>query len=118
PVPQMPRADWGKACVDELIQDLGHPNLVVRMKATNQLVERDGEEAISNIKKMLGVTRVLANAARIQGLDATRVLANAATIHGLWVLERSKSLDDHALEPAAKNSDRGVRVHAMRILAE
>src|SRR4029077_15016294 len=43
--PISPRADWSRATVAELVEDLKHPNLVVRMKATNQLVER-GSEAV------------------------------------------------------------------------
>jgi putative heme-binding domain-containing protein len=101
PPPRMPRADWGKATVDELVKDLAHPNLVVRIKATNQLVERGGEAAINKVKEIM------------QGE------ANAfQRIHGKWVLERLKALDDRILEGAAKNSHREVRVHAMRILAD
>jgi putative heme-binding domain-containing protein len=101
PLPHMPRGDWDKASVDELIQDLGHSNLVVRVKATNQLVERGGEEATAKVKKMLE-----SSAGPFQ------------LIHGLWFLGRLNSLEDHALELAAKNSDRSVRVHVMRIVAE
>jgi putative membrane-bound dehydrogenase-like protein len=100
-LPHMPRADWGKASIDELVQDLGHANLVVRTKATNQLVERGGEEAVAKTKK---IQETSANPYQI--------------VHSLWVLERLKSLDDHSLELAAKNSDRGVRAHVMHILAE
>src|SRR6266849_6425692 len=100
-IPHMPRADWGKASVDELIEDLGHPNLVVRMKAANQLVERGGESAVQKVKVILdGSGNVFQR------------------IHGLWVAERLKSLDDPLLEKAAKDADRGVRTHTMRILAE
>jgi putative heme-binding domain-containing protein len=101
PIPHMPRADWAKASVDESIEDLGHANLVVRLKATNQLVERGGEEATAKLKKLLE-----GSASAVQ------------QIHGLWVLERLKSLDDQLLELAAKNVDRGVRTHVMRILGE
>src|SRR5262249_38741083 len=37
-----PRRDWTTATVKELVADLGHPNLTVRVKAANQLVERGG----------------------------------------------------------------------------
>jgi putative heme-binding domain-containing protein len=100
-IPHMPRADWGKASVDDLIEDLGHPNLVVRIKAGNQLVERGSESAAQKIKTML---------------DGSASVFQR--IHGLWVAERLKSLDEAHLEKAAKDTDRGVRTHTMRILAE
>jgi putative heme-binding domain-containing protein len=101
PIPHMPRSDWGQASVDELTEDLGHPNLVVRIKATSQLVERGGEPGKQKLQALLkGETTPFQR------------------IHALWVLDRLKSLDDSVLQAAAKDSDRGVRVHAMRILAE
>src|SRR5262249_38329609 len=39
-------------------------------------------------------------------------------MHGLWVLERTGSLDEKTLAAAANDIDRGVRVHALRILGE
>src|SRR5262249_35005015 len=42
--PNAPRADRSRATVAELVQDLAHPNLTVRTLATNQLVERGGDE--------------------------------------------------------------------------
>lgn len=101
PLPHLPRADLGKASIDELIQDLAHPNLIVRMKATNQLVERREGTAIQKLRKIL------------EGPGST-----SRRIHGLWILERLKSLDNLILESAAKDTDRGVRAHTMRILAE
>jgi putative heme-binding domain-containing protein len=101
PIPHMPRTDWGKASVKELIEDLGHPNLVVRIKATNQLVERGGQPAIKKVEQML-----------YEPVNAFQ------RIHGLWVLERLKVLDDDLLQSAALADDRNVRVHAMHILAE
>ncbi|HEX5270920.1 MAG TPA: HEAT repeat domain-containing protein, partial [Gemmataceae bacterium] len=39
-------------------------------------------------------------------------------MHGLWVLERTGQLSDKTLEAAANDIDRGVRVHAFRVLGE
>src|SRR5262249_37301816 len=39
-------------------------------------------------------------------------------MHGLWVLERRGALDEALLAAATKHPDRGVRVHAQRVLAE
>ncbi|HLN28528.1 MAG TPA: PVC-type heme-binding CxxCH protein [Gemmataceae bacterium] len=99
--PVQPRADWGKATVAELVSDLAHPNLVVRMKATNQLVERGGEDVLSAVQHVMNQRE------------------NAIPrMHGLWILERLHALDDKTLEAAGHDQASGVRVHAMRVLAE
>jgi putative heme-binding domain-containing protein len=96
-----PLLDFTKQTVKELVRDLSHPNLTVRMKATNQLVERsDGE---------------------INGLmlDGMKHTTNPwRRVHGLWVLERRSALDDQVLASACEDVDRGVRVQAQRILSE
>ena len=99
--PVQPRADWSKATIPELIGDLAHPNLIVRMKATNQLVDRGGQEAVAAVRAVM----------KPEFLAFQRM-------HGLWVLERLHALDDAMLEAATKDRERGVRVHAMRVLAE
>ncbi|MGE3804300.1 MAG: PVC-type heme-binding CxxCH protein [Gemmataceae bacterium] len=101
PAPKMPRADWAKATVPELVDDLAHPNLAVRFKATNQLVERGGKPGIEAVRKAL----------KPGGSPFQRM-------HGLWVLDRQNALDDELLTAAAQDQEPGVRVHAMRILSE
>ena len=99
--PHPARSDWGKAKVEELIADLAHPNLAVRMKATHQLADRGGPAAASALHAIM------------RGPSSP-----FQRMHGLWVLERLGSLDDATLERAAHDPGAGVRVHAMRILAE
>jgi putative heme-binding domain-containing protein len=104
-----PRSDWTKASVDELIKDLAHPNLSVRMHAENQLVERLNHAQTQ---------------AKVDGQKSMRDLlsSNKASawqwIHGLWILERVGVGDESLLTKAAKHEDRGVRVHVQRILSE
>src|SRR5437764_9317441 len=95
-----PRADWTKASVEELVSDLSHPNLTVRMTATHQLVER-GPAAVPEVKALLA-----------------RYTPPTPRPHALWVLERLGALDDATLEDALKDDSLDVRVHALRILAE
>jgi putative heme-binding domain-containing protein len=99
--PRSPRSDWNKASIAELIADLGHANLVVRMKATNQLVERGGRDG--------------ADAVRAAMRDAGSAFVR---MHGLWALERSGHLDEATVRSACVDQDPGVRVHAMRVLSE
>jgi putative heme-binding domain-containing protein len=97
-----PRTDWTTAAIGDLIEDLGHPNLTVRMHATNQLVERGGKSAAQEMSRLLSSDK-----------------ANPwQWIHGLWVSERVGALADDVLLKATKHKDRGVRAHAQRVLSE
>jgi len=97
-----PRGDWTQASVDDLIKDIGHPNMTVRFKATNQLVNKPGAPATGAVRDLLLSEK-----------------ANAwQWIHGLWVLDRGGALKDELLAKGAKHPDRGVRVHAQRVLSE
>jgi putative heme-binding domain-containing protein len=99
PVP--PRADWTKTAIPELVDDLAHPNLVARIKAANQLVERGGQDAVALVRQIL------------------RSSQNPyQRMHCLWVLERLHALDDQTLDAAVEDSENGVRVHALHILAQ
>jgi putative heme-binding domain-containing protein len=95
-----PRADWTSATVKELVQDLAHPNLTVRMTAMNQLVER-GQRAVAAVRDVM----------RTKSTPAQRA-------HGLWVLQRLNALDGKTLADSARDEDRLVRIHAMRVLGE
>src|SRR5262249_32899278 len=74
--PAAPRADWTTATVAELIDDLGHPNLTVRTKATHQLVER-GDKAAEALRGLLD--------AAAKDDDEAKAFRRA---HALWVLHR------------------------------
>lgn len=99
--PAPPRSDWTKAAVLDLVADLGHPNLVVRMTATNQLAERGGEDVVQAVRQAMK--------------PETSPFQRR---HGLWVLERLGKLPDEILTAAIGDIDAGVRVHAMRVLSE
>ncbi len=101
PPPHQPRADWAMATVPQLLSDLAHPNLVVRMKAMNQLVERGGKDAVRGAHELLW-----------------QPLSNYQRMHSVWILARMGALDEATIEHAAHDLDRGVRTHLMRVLAE
>ena len=107
PLPPPPHADWTTATVAELMKDLGHPNLTVRIKATNELASRGGKDAVA---------AVLARdePARTSRRPTTR--GGGCTACGCW--SDSAALDDATLTAAAKDKEFGVRVHAQRVLAE
>ena len=95
-----PRQDWTTASIDDLLKDLAHPNLTVRMKAMNELLER-GDDGTTAVRKLLDK-------------DATVW----QRVHGLWVLERKGKLDETLLTTAVKHPEMPVRVHAQRILGQ
>ena len=94
--------DWSKAGVDDLIEDLGHSNLTVRMMATNQLVDRIGKSAI----------------APAEDLVRSEQSSPFQRIHSLWILHRLGALDPDILKQAAGDPAAEVRLHAVRILSE
>ena len=97
PPPTDPRPDAIHAPIADLVADLAHPNMVVRLRAADLLVLR-GEEA------------VLAAVGA-----ATATMRGTSTVHGLWVMERLGRLDEARLLKAGQSDDAAVRVHAARI---
>jgi putative heme-binding domain-containing protein len=91
--------DLTRASDDELVAELDNPNLMVRMLAMEQLIAL-GPAVLEKTKKVVD-----------QGSSFQKA-------HGLWVLERLKGLDETTLQKAARDPDRLVRVHAMKILDE
>ena len=96
------RYDLSKLSVAKLIDELASPNIRRRMMATDELVDRVGAPATKPVAKMMGSKKA----------DAHQ------RAHGLWVLYRLGGLDQKVLTACANDSDRLVRVHAMRVLAE
>jgi len=97
PPPTDPRPDAPTATVADLIADLGHPNLVVRLRAAELLVLRDKEAVAGPLTAALDQPN------------------HRRTVHGLWVLQRLGALDDARLLAASGSDDEAVRVHAARI---
>jgi putative heme-binding domain-containing protein len=102
-----PRPDFTQASVAELVSDLGHPNLAVRIQATNQLAARGGTEGVARVREFWpeGGRRGVA------GDQWQRA-------HGVWVLERCGALDEATLAAAAHDPFAPVRVQAQRVLSE
>jgi putative heme-binding domain-containing protein len=96
-----PAIDRTGSSLEELIADLGHANLAVRISAANQLVDRGGEAAVA------AVLKVMTSGARAR-----------QRVHGLWVLHRKGALDDATLLACAGDRDRELRVHSLKALAE
>jgi putative heme-binding domain-containing protein len=104
-----PKHDATKASVAELAGDLGHPNLAVRIRATNQLVERRQKQ----LPEISTAMKAILNAAGKKDEATAR-----QRVHALWVLERCDGLEDALVKQAARDPARAVRVHVQRVLAE
>lgn len=100
--PKAINCDFAQESVKELIGEMGSANIVRRMMAMNQLVDRIGEPAVAPVKKMM----------------RDKKASSLQKVHGLWVLHRLNGLDEKILADAAHDTDRTVRVHAMRVLSE
>jgi putative heme-binding domain-containing protein len=107
PAPAPAWVDWTRASIPALIDALADPNLAVRIKAANQLVER-GRPAWA---------RGTYPSALLAAIVASDPISERR-VHALWVLERWGALDDETLNTAARDRDRAVRVHAHRVLGE
>jgi putative heme-binding domain-containing protein len=96
-----PLPDFTKKSVVDLVRDLKSPNLTVRLKATNMLVDRPNEEVVPAVRALMKPETT--------GIER---------LHAAWVLERKGRLAPDLLAQAAKDPERSVRVHVQRILAD
>src|SRR5439155_3262760 len=87
--------------LDDLIAEIGSPNLTRRMLAMNEICDRFG----LNGAKETQAARNVSNAYRYGPLSGQRY-----TAHSLWVRERVAVLDDKALIEAAKSAEPIIRV--------
>ncbi|MBI4327889.1 MAG: HEAT repeat domain-containing protein [Chloroflexi bacterium] len=102
PKPARQRFDISNASAAELISELASPNLTRRLLAMNLLADRIGLPAVPLVKEML----------------RNKKAGVYQRIHGLWILHRLRGLDENLQQTAATDPERGVRVHALRILSE
>jgi glucose/arabinose dehydrogenase len=94
--------DWSKASLPELIAGLNHPQLNVRMKIADRLVDVWKEKAVDPIKQMM-----------VAGNAEPKVF-----VQGLWILNRLRALPDDILKTALSSSSPLIQVHALRVLTE
>jgi putative heme-binding domain-containing protein len=104
--PPTPRSTAGLDLVTldnaALVDLLGHPNLTVRVMATNELAGRPAAEAAPAVSQMIISGRY----------DALR------RAHGLWVLKRLGNLDQPLVRQLADDPATIVRVHLTQALGE
>jgi putative heme-binding domain-containing protein len=94
--------DFARASTSKLIKQLANPNIAVRNLATSELADRVGQAAAGPVEKMV----------------LNKKSPTDQKVHGLWLLHRLGALKSETLGAAVHDTDRTVRVHAMRILSE
>lgn len=94
--------DLTKASLEELLHALNLDNMTVRMNAADQVSDRIGNSAVSDLLKLL---------------DANGTTTRQR-VHSLWLLYRLNAISDEQLTSAMTNAEPMVRLHALRILAE
>ncbi len=100
--PLAPPTDLSKAGANDLAEAMSATSLPIRMMAARQLVERvDGAEAVTAVRACLEKPR-----------------NGDQKVMSLWVLNRIGKITVDEILNAAADSNRDVRVHAMRILSE
>jgi putative heme-binding domain-containing protein len=102
--PTMPRVVPKAEREAAAVANLGHPNLAVRMTASNELAAREFARPVAEVLEAVA-----------------RDDSPARRVHTLWLLHRwgrADLLDDGLLAFAASDADRAVRIHALKILAE
>ncbi len=102
PLPQPKDFNLAKASAAKLIEELGNPNITIRMLAMNELTDRIGPAAVKPVTKMMRNKK-----ARI-----------FQKIQGLWVLYRLGALDPEILSAAATDPSPAIRAHAMKVFSE
>jgi putative heme-binding domain-containing protein len=104
--PAKTAAAWGanveQASLTRLIELLADGNLTLRTLATHELVERIGKPAVLPLNDLL----------------VSPTSTPWQRVHGMWVLERLGGLEPAIVALLAHDSDRNVRVHAFKMLAE
>jgi putative heme-binding domain-containing protein len=96
-VPPRPMPDLAKADTATLIRLLEDPNLTVRVRAVQRLVERGAEGPVR---------------------EAMTAGSASLLAHGLWVLERRGGIPRETVERLSTHADRLVRVHLLKALSE
>ncbi len=94
--------DWRRLNLQQLIEQLDHPNLPLRMSIADQIVDRFGDKSASEIKRLLS--------------DMSGKIS--AKIQGLWILYRIKQLDTTMLREALEQENDTLKVHVLRIFFE
>jgi putative heme-binding domain-containing protein len=92
--------DLASLPIEALVGRLGDSNIVVRMAATNEVVDRKDSHAEPLLRKKLADPNA------------------DARVHAMWALERTFGLNGAEVFKLRKDTDRKVRTHLVKLIAE
>ncbi len=96
------KINWSTAGLDELIEGLDHPNLPLRMRLADQIVDHFGQQAVEPVTKMIQASETTAK----------------QYVQGMWILYRLNASMQTLLAEAIQHENQTIQVHALRILFE
>lgn len=102
PHENLPVKDWSKATLPELVAGLNHPQLNVRMKIADRLVDVWQTKAVEPVRQLM----------------QTATVDPKAYVQGLWILNRLNALPDDVLKTALTNTNPLILIHALRVSME
>ncbi|GAB3278828.1 hypothetical protein GCM10027347_53260 [Larkinella harenae] len=102
PHQNLPVTDWSKASLPELVAGLNHPQLNVRLKIADRLVEVGQQKAVEPVRQLMAAPNV----------------APKTYVQGLWILNRLNALSDEQLGVALTHAEPLIQLHALRVLIE
>ncbi len=94
--------DWSAASLEELMQNLNHPNLPLRMSLADNIVDQFDAEALVTIKSMLNNPQI----------------DFKSYVQGLWILFRLDALDTDLLTHSLQHDHEVIRTQTRRIVFE
>jgi putative heme-binding domain-containing protein len=86
---------------EQVVAELGSPNLTRRMLAMNHLVDNVGRPAQEPLRRTLATSK-----------------DPHARVHSMWALHRMGALDANTVDTAAFEPQAEMRIHAFRVLSE
>lgn len=96
------RHDWAKAPLPELIAQLGHPQLNIRMRLADRIFDSFGDKAVPALRALLD--------------DGQK--SAPERVQAMWLLHRLGKLEAGVPEKFITDKEENLRIHALRIVGQ
>ncbi len=113
--------DLAKLDVNALVEKLADANFIVRISATNELVDRIGKDAIAPLLKSVAAPDTVTAEPGALAPAQPPLSSDAAArrrVHAAWALERLGGKNEESFQAALRDRDPVARRFAIKILGE